>query len=394
MRVELKYKLNREIVKEFIKKNPSKLAFIPFEFLSDIEIILLAIENCKRNDFRTYMLSPEMLDNEIVAKSLVSKEAHGLKSISKRLKNNKEIVLLSIYNNPDSLKYASKELKNDKSLITTAIDILPRTIMYSSKEIKDNDEIMKMVVQLEGCLISHASNRIKKNFEIGMMAVKNDITAIKYLSKSLRDNYDMIFSVIQRAASFIKYASSRLRNNYYLMKIALRRSFTRWPLRYGSKELRGNYELMKMSIMDRGDSLELGSKELKDDETLVFKAMNHKDYPLSLRYVSRRLKDDMETVIHSLTKNNYTEIKYASKNMRENFEIVKETFNEYIPNYVVKYYDFDDKTILKLTKNYLLSFIGHKTNNLKWLNFDIHFNYQYQKPNIYIPKFIWSQKFI
>jgi hypothetical protein len=93
----------------------------------------------------------------------------------------------------------------------------------------------------------------------------------------------------------------------------------------------------------------------------------------------------METVIHSLTKlYNYSEIKYASKNMRENFEIVKETFNEYIPNYVVKYYDFDEKTFLKLTKNYLLSFIGHKINNLKCFNFDIHFNYLYQKPNIFM----------
>ena len=68
----------------------------------------------------------------------IKKDGRGLQYVNEELKNDKDIVMAAIYNNPYSLVCASERLKNDKDVVVNAVTQKATALYYASEELQSD----------------------------------------------------------------------------------------------------------------------------------------------------------------------------------------------------------------------------------------------------------------
>jgi hypothetical protein len=78
-------------------------------------------------------------------------------------------------------------------------------------------------------------------------------------------------------------------------------------------------------VKKNGNALRLASKELADDDEVVFAAINLNSE--SLMFASDRLKDNKTLVLNAVTKNGYN-LRHASDRLRDDYDVVLSSVQE------------------------------------------------------------------
>ena len=100
-----------------------------YEYRDDRDFMF---ELCKQNGVYLLFASKRLCDDEELVK-LATKNCDGLLSpISKRLRGNKEIMILAIEKNPSDYQYVSEELRNDTDILS-AIERGKKYCRYTSE---------------------------------------------------------------------------------------------------------------------------------------------------------------------------------------------------------------------------------------------------------------------
>ena len=162
-----------------------------------------------------------------------------LKFASKRLRDDKEVVLKAVNNYPSNIRFASERLRADKEIVLIAIDDLTGDGFY-------------------GCNIEFASMELRDDKEIVMIAIENDqsCSAFSFASKRLRADKEVFLAAINaywypwssRQQSILLHASSELRADKESVLAAMKNSPFNSPsveLKYISNELSNDPEFMK-----------------------------------------------------------------------------------------------------------------------------------------------------
>ncbi|MBS9775890.1 MAG: DUF4116 domain-containing protein [Fusobacterium sp.] len=112
--------------------------------------------------------------------------------------NNKEIALVRIRedglnNNYTSiLEYVSKKLREDKEIIMEAVNLKGKALKYASDRLKDDKEVVLAAVKQNGSSLEYASERLKDDREIVNLAVKESGFALNYASQRIKDNLKLL----------------------------------------------------------------------------------------------------------------------------------------------------------------------------------------------------------
>ena len=156
-------KHNIQLIKCAIDTCPEMLAYAPWEFRDNENVLLSSLEcecRCRSNNSR-------------------------LEFASDRIKRNKEFVSRILKNCPCSLQFA--------------LDCL-----------NDNEELVYDAVSVKGHALEFASERLKDDYEIVKVAVTNDGSALRFASERLKDNYDLVVIADEKHYDAFQYASPRL----------------------------------------------------------------------------------------------------------------------------------------------------------------------------------------
>ena len=133
-----------------------------------------------------------------------------------------------------SLKYASKRLRNDRDVVITAINENPLALEYASNNLKNDKIIIWNVVESNGLLLHLASEELRNDKDIVLPAVKQNGLALKYASKifnksSLKGYYhdlqfdmDIVIEAVKNNGHSLIYVPDRLKRNKKIMNIALK----------------------------------------------------------------------------------------------------------------------------------------------------------------------------
>ena len=196
---------NKNIILEAIKTNPYNFRYASDKLKDDIDIALLAVSNnCYYNienvsirlkdnkDFILYTINnTNYLDN---------KKISILKVISKNLCKDFEVVLNAVSKCCDELQYASYELKDNEIIVKAAINsasekyrrYYSQFIEYVSKRLRNNFEIMLDAVALFFNNFRYVSDELKNNEAFINAIVDNNIYIdfnISYISKLSSDTH-------------------------------------------------------------------------------------------------------------------------------------------------------------------------------------------------------------
>ena len=343
-RVKDKYK-NKELMKELLPLQPGYIACLDEDIKSDKELVLKLI-NCSNN-----------WDSRI-----------ELKNVSKKLANDKKVVLNFIKLCPYNIEYASERLKNDYDVCKLYLECGGYSLSnVYNKEILDDKEIMLKYIKEYG----HGDN-----FEYISENLKNDPEVMRemliktFSSNENKKGYyenitsmsvkDMILYVMENGSYFNLYASKIIPKSMYddkdfiLKTIEINKkmySYRKYSIILG-KNILDDKEFMKEIDKKKVDyDIDTTSLSKKD----IIKHIKHVDY----HELNEELKKDCDIIKMVLRLHNYyCFFDTFSPKILEDEEIKKIVFEQIHINgnseykIIKQYTDFNrDDLLLLLTHN-------------------------------------------
>jgi hypothetical protein len=223
-------------------------------------------------------VSQTLLSNRTFFKKIIKQDYYLIRYINQLLSEDKNIfnhargVCLEISKNLNSkdhefipiydfhpLNYFN--LKNDRDSVFLSVFDDGRNLKIASKLLQDDDLIVLEAVSKYGLGLEFASDRLKDNILIIQAAIQQNPFALKFASQALRDDFKIVQSAIEKSGITLQYASLSLRDNMELVLYAI--SNNGRALEYASDNLKDDIDLVKKSISLEKSNLKYASNRLK-----------------------------------------------------------------------------------------------------------------------------------
>ena len=256
-----------EIVLAAVRQDPRSLQFASDGMKADREVALQAVRI-----FGLYLefVSPELRDDSMIVRAAVEQDLRASEfasrerlcdllwfdfdeasDITNRLRADRSCLLRCVQLCGMSLEVATDDLKDDHEIVLAAVEQDPQSIRFASDRMRADRAMILRVVQLYGLGLEFASNDLKDDLEIILAAFKKDPQAIKFASGK------GICEFLRHAAGEVDETTSRIR---------------------------ADRNLVLQCVQLSGQSLEFASSDLKDDREIVLAAV--KQDTSSIRFAS------------------------------------------------------------------------------------------------------------
>ena len=177
---------DKEFVCDLVSMSSVCLRLLPEILKSDNDVIRSAVE------IRPYLLKEinwgnKDLDDKCFILSLIELDYKCLEHIPEKWKNNKNIVLFAVKQNPNALVYAPQKLRSDKEVVLAAVKECGGMLEFASKRLRDNKEIVLAAIKENSDVLRIASERLRDDIEVVLIAVKNNKARIDDASERIRE---------------------------------------------------------------------------------------------------------------------------------------------------------------------------------------------------------------
>ncbi len=272
---------------------------------------------CARRLPRTFKI-----DDEEMLKRTIEKNPMSFVYASERLCDKKDFIMFilsisgGIYSLSD-IELISKRLRDDEDVVKLIIKNTPNGFMYASDRLKDNEEIVRFAIlggnekqakplisdgktrlgAIYGETFIYASDRLRDNkkFVLNMIEEYN-VPLIQYTSERLRDDKDVVIETVEKDSEQLKFASDKLRDDKEVVKAALKNTQIR-SLGYASSRLRDDkdfiLDLLKNENMDPLNILDASSR-IKDNEEVAMSALSNASTTRRLTSIYENLSDRLK----------------------------------------------------------------------------------------------------
>ena len=339
-------KRRRGYKSEYEYKNRSK---IPPNLINDKEVAMKAV---KINKSYFYSISKKLKDDKDVVMETINKSRYSnyFNEVSDRLKDDKEVVMKALKNNKRWFPLISNRLKQD-------VDVLKISDFSKTNiELKHKIDNKRYFLNL---------------FKIARYKKKNENKFYEYFShslllnasKRLRDDKDLVIKAIQITSDSFIHASDRLKKDPDVMKLIFDKIYTSIQLNkyfpkydkdfalFFMKHKAYKFSILKPQFINDKDVVLMAMKDLinirrnilpyisekmKNDEDIK-KILESKH----LEYFADKYNNDKPFILKSLKKHNT--FSYISKKLKDDKDVVLTILNRQ-----AKYFDPD--AILKQTK--------------------------------------------
>lgn len=260
---------NREFIVSALKKEGRCI----FDYMSrrlqnDKEIIMMALDNGNSVDLK--YLSDNLKDDQEVIEKIISLNFNVNKQweyFSDRLKNKKEIGMAMVKRSGFYLNMLPSHLKNDKDIVLVSLDTFPSNYTYLSPELKEDREIIKEAARCNN-LLDHIPSTLLDDEDFLLSYIKsypND--SLNSISERLKNSKDFMRKVIiDSSFNNIQYASESIRNDKefiigVIKKVKCAKNIpTEWL---------DDKEFMTLWVAQGFEVLEFASERLRKDKELV-----------------------------------------------------------------------------------------------------------------------------
>ena len=255
------------------------------------------ISNYQNDPHKFKIASKKIKNNKNIVLAVMKKNGYLLEYTSDELKNDHEVVITAINNsNGQALQYASDKLKNDRDIIFTALKYRSDLLKHASDELKNDREIIIAALQKNASeyrsdnVLNYVSDNLKNDFEIVKIAIKNSDYALRYASDKLKNDREIVMTAVKKCGLELQSASNELKNDHEIVMIAVKNSG--YALQYASDQFKNDREIVMAAVKKNGSALEYASDELKTDREIAMTAMNNSYIGGALKYASNEIQND------------------------------------------------------------------------------------------------------
>lgn len=179
-----------------------------------------------------FLFKKEIDDEEIVI-SLIKQKPTNLELASNRLKNNKKFMLmldaniwhyenniptkyinwiiyysgetlkkdkdyiLELLKNKASLRFVIDSHKNDKDIVLKALENDPKELLYASTQLKNDKEFILSIAGIKNLDINHISKRLQNDREVFIEFLKQNWTILKFAKKEFKDDEEIALIAVK-----------------------------------------------------------------------------------------------------------------------------------------------------------------------------------------------------
>jgi hypothetical protein len=212
-------KTDRDVVLKAISKNGDNLLFANKKFLADKEMVLIAMKKTSGRCSHIFEKISTALKNDDELVHMALKHCpECLIHLTEKYSDNKNL-LLSL--KVSKLEGYSDRLRNDREVVLMTVKCDGTNLKYASKELQDDAEVVLAAVKNDGKALEFASLRLKNDKKIVKSAIKNECAAVYYLSDEARDNKDIILYILEKDGQYFHLASERLKKDFKVIRTAL-----------------------------------------------------------------------------------------------------------------------------------------------------------------------------
>ena len=286
--------------------------------------------------------------------------SYFFKMLSKKLKENKDVVKVAVQRYGYSLEYASPEFRDNKEVVLEAVKNKGDILYLLSDRLCDDEEVVLEAIN-EGISILYASPRLRNNKKFIILSVQSftnfSSDIISFLtSDKIKEDLKKDIDVLRALAPNFKFILNedylKINDKNILYDLA---KINGYVLCYIDKSLIDK-KILKLAFMQNGITVRCLSKEEKEkflDKELGLIAVNSNWK--SLRYFNDKLKDDFNIVMEAVKKSGEA-LKFASLRLQNDLTLIDEAYKSY-PNIL---------NTCKMAKNKLL-FTGLEDRGIGYL---------------------------
>jgi hypothetical protein len=170
-------------------------------------------------------LSKEELNSFNVAQKYIKQDCENFKFFSNELRQNKEIIELTLQEDSELFQYIPKEIQKDEKLLLE----LHKEFAFSLKHLQDDllkrKDFIKEILN-HNCLydsedLKYLSEELLNDRELMKIALKIDSFSLAYFSEDLKNDKEMVLEGVTKNGLCIQYASEKLKSNKEIVKIAV-----------------------------------------------------------------------------------------------------------------------------------------------------------------------------
>lgn len=300
------------------------LAFSRKDF-SDYQLFQYASQSLKKDkDFVNILLDRgeniypyidiSLQEDESIIKKCMNLSVLNYKRLPKKYRKNKQLTIQAVKKYGYLLEYADDILKDDIEVINEGFDALGgyRIIKYASKRLRDNKQLMLKIIKKYPDTVEYASNRLKKDKEFITLAVSERFYNFKFADITLKKDETYIKMLIQKDGNVLKYADQSLQNNPELIKMALDTGLS--SLAFALEKIQKNRDFA-LKLLSKRSSIRNIHSSLYADAIYMLEAI--KKNPYNIKYVQNELKDNIDLALVAI-KQDVQVYLYLSKNLQEN----------------------------------------------------------------------------
>ncbi|KAG2382351.1 hypothetical protein C9374_005553 [Naegleria lovaniensis] len=260
---------NKEFLLKLIEQNPNCYYYIPEELKKDHDISRMAISK----DPSMLRIASEWCDREMV-KQAIERDGMALRGMPYSYRNDRELGCIAVKNNPKALLLLSTELQNDRELVKMAV--------------QQNGEILWSLIE----------TTYKLDKEIALLALNNTKSAWN-LDESLLNDKDIAMHYLKLGHWFMRIKSPSLRKDKDIILQAVKYSSPKVYLELDN-DMKRDHEICMQVVKDLGCLLSEMPYEIQNDFEIVFQAVTTN--PFALKYASKELRANRNVVLQAFSK--------------------------------------------------------------------------------------------
>ena len=159
----------------------------------------------------------------------VKENGLNLRLMSKRLQNNKEVVLAAALNNPEAFKHASEKLRNSRSFTCEVLRARKDDLVlkYAGRIPQNSKRVLLAAIEQNGLAIEWAGDMPRNSRQVVKAAVLKNYYAFMYASKRLRNSKEFILELVAVEPRISRFLSKELQEDVDV-KRALSKNEENW----------------------------------------------------------------------------------------------------------------------------------------------------------------------
>lgn len=216
------------------------------------------------------------------------------------------------------LEHADRTIKNNRNVALAAIAQNPRAIGLVGPDLQNNEDFICEVVQQNGLVLEFMRSQFQNNERIAQAAIAQNLRAIKHVGATLRANPDFMNSVVSRNIEDLQYAGPNLKKSPPFMLRWVLANFNAFP--FVDPALKNDKEFMSSVIERYPQAIADAGENITAHYGCMKRILERNG--LALRYLHDSLKPSYPLTRIAIGQNPLA-LEYAHPDMQNHIEIVK-----------------------------------------------------------------------